>query len=54
MHENITFRHTIFVVEEDDNARRSLTKNLRESGYRLLVSANVEDALEWIGGVYPG
>jgi DNA-binding response OmpR family regulator len=41
-------RPTIFVVEEDDNARHSLTKNLRQFGYRLLVAAHVEDALEWV------
>lgn len=44
---------TIFVVEEDDAARPCLTKNLRLFGYRLLVAANVEDALEWVsGGAY--
>jgi DNA-binding response OmpR family regulator len=50
MSENITSRHTIFIVEEDDNARRSLTRNLRQVGYRLLVSAALEDAFEWIMG----
>ncbi|MFN2498259.1 MAG: hypothetical protein ACR2H4_18980 [Pyrinomonadaceae bacterium] len=39
---------TIFVVEEDNNARPALTKNLRQFGYRLLVAADVEDALEWV------
>jgi DNA-binding NtrC family response regulator len=39
---------TIFVVEEDNNARPSLTRNLRQFGYRLLVVANVQDALEWL------
>jgi len=41
-------RPTIFVVEEDNNARHALTKNLRQFGYRLLVAADVEDALEWV------
>jgi DNA-binding response OmpR family regulator len=50
MHENVNFRHTIFVVEEDNNVRRSLTRDLRQCGYRLLVSTNVEDALDWMGG----
>ena len=50
MLENTSQRHTIFIVEEDDNARRSLTKNLRQFGYRLLVSADLEDAFEWIVG----
>ncbi len=45
MHENNS-RRTIFVVEEDDHARRSLTKHLRQFGYRLLVSADLEDALD--------
>ena len=50
MHENINSPQTIFVVEEDDHARRSLTKHLRQFGYRLLVSADLEDALEWTRG----
>ncbi len=41
-------RPTILVVEEDNNARHALTKNLRQFGYRLLVAADVEDALEWV------
>ena len=43
-------RPTILVVEEDNGARPCLTKNLRQVGYRLLVAANVEDALEWVSG----
>lgn len=43
-------RPTILVVEEDNGARPCLTKNLRHFGYRLLVAANVEDALEWVSG----
>ena len=27
-----------------------MTKNLREFGYRLLVAADAQDALEWVGG----
>ena len=41
---------TILVVEEDNDARRCLTRNLRRFGYRLLVAAAVEDALEWVSG----
>lgn len=41
---------TIFVIEEDNDARPSLTKNLREFGYRLLVAANIEDAFQWVQG----
>lgn len=43
-------RPIIFVVEEDNNARHALKKNLRQFGYRLLVAADVEDALEWVSG----
>jgi len=43
-------RPTIFVVEEDNNARHPLTKNLRQFGFRLLVAASVEDAIEWVSG----
>jgi DNA-binding NtrC family response regulator len=41
---------TIFLVEEDNDGRRTLTRCLRELGYRLLVSANLEDAYEWTSG----
>jgi len=46
-------RPTIFLVEEDDNARSSLTANLRKQGYRVLVAAGLEDAHEWVGGESP-
>ena len=47
MHDNTNSGPTIFFVEEDNDVRRSLTKTLRELGYRLLVSADLQDALEW-------
>lgn len=50
MHETSNSSPTIFFVEEDNNARRSLTKSLRELGYRVLVSADLEDAFEWTSG----
>ena len=50
MHETTNSIPTIFFVEEDNNARRSLTKSLRELGYRVLVSADLEDAFEWTSG----
>lgn len=43
-------RPTIFLIEEDDDARPSLTANLRRQGYRVLVAAGLEDAHEWVGG----
>ena len=44
---------TILVVEEDNDARPGLTRNLRQFGFRLLVVADVQDALEWVsGGTY--
>ena len=45
-------RPTILLVEEDNGARPCLTKNLRSLGYRLLVAADVEDAIEWVSGSY--
>src|SRR5687768_4064114 len=47
MHEATKSSPTIFLVEEDNLARRSLTKSLREVGYSVLVSADLEDAFEW-------
>ncbi len=41
---------TIFLIEEDNDARPSLTRNLRQRGYRLLVAAELEDAREWVVG----
>jgi response regulator RpfG family c-di-GMP phosphodiesterase len=43
-------RPTIFLVEEDDDVRPILTRNLRGQGYRLLVAATLEDAHEWVSG----
>lgn len=45
---HLTARRTIFLVEEDDAARPMLTNHLRQLGYRLLVAADLEDALEWM------
>lgn len=39
---------TIFLIEEDDDARPHLKNNLRGLGYRVLVAADLEDALEWM------
>ena len=50
MHDTTNSSHTIFLLEEDNNVRRSLTKKLRELGYRLLVAADVQDAFEWTSG----
>ncbi|HEX8776098.1 MAG TPA: hypothetical protein VF735_21190 [Pyrinomonadaceae bacterium] len=41
-------RPTIFLVEEDDDARPHLSRNLRKLGYRLLVAASLEDARDWM------
>lgn len=50
MHETTNSSPTIFLVEEDNHARSSLTKSLRGLGYRLLVAADVQDAFEWTSG----
>jgi len=47
----VKLRPTIFVVEEDNDARPCLTRNLRLFGFRLLVVADEEDAIEWLGTV---
>ena len=46
----VQLRPTIFLVEEDNSARPYLTRNLRIFGFRVLVVADVEDAIEWLGG----
>src|SRR5688500_8272610 len=48
MHE--TNRPTIFLLEEDNGARPCLSRNLRLFGFRLLVVADEQDAIEWLGG----
>jgi DNA-binding response OmpR family regulator len=40
---------TIFLVEEDDETRKLLVKNLRGAGYRVIVAIDEEDALERLG-----
>ncbi|HEY9283790.1 MAG TPA: hypothetical protein VIP46_10080 [Pyrinomonadaceae bacterium] len=39
---------TIFLIEEDDHVRPLLKGSLRQRGYRVLVAADFEDALEWV------
>jgi DNA-binding NtrC family response regulator len=39
---------TIFLIEEEDDARPHLKRNLRKRGYRVLVAADMEDAPEWM------
>jgi len=41
---------TIFLVEEDDDTRPILKRNLREQGYHVIVSLDEEDALERMEG----
>ena len=50
MHEATNSSPTILLVEEDNLARRSLTRSLRELGYSVLVAADLEDAFEWTSG----
>ena len=40
---------TIFLVEEDDETRRPLVKNLKGYGYRVIVALDEEDALNRVG-----
>ena len=41
---------TIFLMEEDDETRGPLVRNLRAEGYRVVVALDEEDALERAGG----
>jgi CheY-like chemotaxis protein len=41
---------TIFLVEEDDETRPLLRKNLQGYGYRVIIALDEEDALERVGG----
>jgi CheY-like chemotaxis protein len=41
---------TIFLIEEDDETRRELVRNLRSNGYRVILAIDEEDALERVGG----
>ena len=43
-------RVTIFLVEEDDETRRPLVRNLRGDGYHVIIALDEEDALERVGG----
>lgn len=45
-----TGRPTILLVEEDDDLRPQLSRNLRKRGYRLLVAADLKDARDWVSG----
>jgi CheY-like chemotaxis protein len=41
---------TIFLLENDDETRRPLVRNLRGYGYRVIVATDEEDALDRVGG----
>jgi CheY-like chemotaxis protein len=40
---------TIFLLEEDDETRRPLVRNLRGYGYHVIIALDEEDALERVG-----
>jgi CheY-like chemotaxis protein len=42
-------RGTIFLVEEDDDVRPNLRRNLQKHGYRMLLAMDEEDALDRAG-----
>ena len=41
---------TIFLIEEDDETRPLLKRNLQSYGYRVIVALDEEDALERVDG----
>jgi DNA-binding response OmpR family regulator len=45
-------RLTIFLLEEDTDAQLALKENLRQRGFRVLVTVSMEDALEWLSTGY--
>jgi PleD family two-component response regulator len=50
----IMSRATIFLLEEDDDARRLLLDHLKRQGYRVLLALDEEDARDRIsGGLIP-
>ncbi|HEY9285541.1 MAG TPA: hypothetical protein VIP46_18965 [Pyrinomonadaceae bacterium] len=42
-------KRTIFLVEEDDETRTLLARNLRGYGYRVMVALDEDDALDRVG-----
>jgi DNA-binding response OmpR family regulator len=45
-----TNQRTIFLLEEDDETRRPLVRNLRSYGYRVITAIDEEDALQRVDG----
>lgn len=43
-------RGTIFLVEEDEEVRHGLRRNLQKYGYRVLLALDEEDALDRVEG----
>lgn len=43
-------RGTILLVEEDEDVRPNLRRNLQKDGYRVLLALDEEDALERVDG----
>jgi DNA-binding response OmpR family regulator len=43
-------RATVFLVEEDDDTRPILKRNLQAYGYRVIIALDEEDALERAAG----
>ena len=43
-------RRTILLIEEDDETRSLLKKNLQNDGYHLLLALDEEDAFDRVGG----
>ncbi|HEY1404595.1 MAG TPA: hypothetical protein VGB05_10745 [Pyrinomonadaceae bacterium] len=50
MDDQHTGRGTIFLVEEDEDVRPGLRRNLQKYGYRVLLAMDEEDALDRVGG----
>jgi DNA-binding response OmpR family regulator len=53
MNDEAKGRKTIFLIEEDDETRPLLRRNLEAEGYRVIVAIDERDALDRVGGGMP-
>src|SRR4051812_30532492 len=50
MSSNANHQPTVFLIEEDDETRPLLKRNLQRDGFRVIVALDEEDALERVEG----
>ncbi|MDQ3255676.1 MAG: hypothetical protein M3R15_17550, partial [Acidobacteriota bacterium] len=47
-------RLTILLIEDDDDTRSIMKRNLQREGYRVLLAVDEQDALERVGDGHMG